>query len=153
MRNWQKYLLGGIAIGAALVSGFYILIYQPRTQKIVDATKFLDRAIPAISQDWSFAQLRSFSSPKLISLNPDADKMLIEINDKLGPMTKYLGCKYDRAGVDPSGDRPMTFLHFTSEVECEDGVAYLDLATTFEEGNWRLARFFVSRTEMRKAKR
>ena len=142
----------GITVGTiALLSLLYfLLIFQTRQQKVLEAKAFVDYAIPEIAKTWNPDELRRFSSAELISKNKELEETLVAINDKLGTLKRYGGSSVKGTATDKSGKYTRTFIVFEVTVECEDGTAQLDTAVTWQEGGWRLTNFFVKDARLRK---
>lgn len=135
----------GITFGALslLALLYFLLIYQTRQQRLVEARQFVDRAIPEIAATWSPEELRRFSSGALIAKNKQMEQVLVTINDLLGPMKTYGGSRVKGTATERDGRLTRSFIVFEVKLECEDGPAELDVAVTWEEGGWRLSNFFV----------
>lgn len=142
-KSWLRaaaLVVSVLALVALLTAGF---LFQQSRASIGSAKAWVDATIPLIAESWSPDELRAASSPRLLEQNKDAEKVLIAINDRLGPLKQYKGSQFRGRTFERQGKTRTGFLIFRVEIVCEDGDAKLDVAVTWLEGGWRLTQFFI----------
>lgn len=142
-KSWLRAAAVVVSVFAlVLLLGFGFFFQQSRAS-IGSAKTWVDATLPLIASSWNPDDLRAASSPRLIEQNKDAERVLIAINDKLGPLTQYKGSEFRGRTFERQGKSMTGFLIFRVDIACEDGDAKLDVAVTWLEGGWRLTQFFI----------
>ena len=144
LRGWK--ILGVVACGLVVLLsvGIGVLLYKG-FQLNAEGAAFVDAAIPAISAQWSEAELLDRATPEMKQDKASLTKLFDALR-QLGKLTKYNGATGNTDSSFDSETGTTITGNYTATGDYQNGTATFEVVTVKRDGHWMINGFWFKGT-------